>query len=333
MSVFVNGRIDEFHQHHDTDGNIVNASDGGVIYAGGRYHWYGMALQNKPFASGGRGGQVTLTGVNMYASDDLEHWEYEGVVLKTCDKEGSPLRPPMRFERPKIVYNENTKKYVLWCHYVGYPGDHGFSDAGGEALVAVSDRVNGEYSLVNISRPIDRKGYVRDSTLFKDEDGSAYFIYDRHVSDAFNPVLKPFERCLHAVKLTDDYLGFTDTWARLDACDQREAPCVVRRGKYCYMLTSGLTGWAYNRAKYFRAESPLGPWEDMGDPCAGDEEHTSFRTQGTYIFTADGRDVCMCERHNTKNFLECSYVWLPLKYRGDGTLSMEYSEEIRFWEA
>lgn len=37
-----------------------------------------------------------------------------------------PLRAPTRFERPKIVCNERTKQYVLWCHDIAYPGAHGF---------------------------------------------------------------------------------------------------------------------------------------------------------------------------------------------------------------
>ena len=324
---FVNGRIDEFHQHFDTDGNIINASDGGVIYADGAYHWYGLALQEKPYASKGAGGQVTLTGVNMYASDDLVHWRYEGVVLKCSGDENSPLRPPLRFERPKIVYNDCTRKYVLWCHYVGYPGDHGFSDVGGEALVAVSDSVNGEYELVNISRPIDRDGVVRDCTVFKDGDGSAYFIYDRHIGGGFNAVLEPFERCLHIVKLSGDYLSFTNAYARIDAADQREAPCIVKHGEYYFMITSGLTGWEYNQAKYFRSKSLMSVWEDMDDPCVGDEEKSTFRAQGTCIFTTrEGRDILMLERHNTRDFLRCTYIWLPIDYAPEGKLSLNYRE-------
>ena len=329
MSTFTNGKIEEFHQHYDTDGNILNVSDGGVIYADGLYHWYGMALQPKPFAGHGEGGQVTLSGVNMYASADLTNWTYEGVVLRCSPDEDGPLRAPMRFERPKIIYNETTQKFVLWCHYVGYPGDHGFSDTGGEALAAVSEKVNGPYRLVNITRPIDRDGVVRDSTVFQDADGSAYFIYDRHIGGGFNPVLKPFERCLHIVKLKNDYLSFTGEYARIDAADQREAPCVVKRGEYYYMSTSGLTGWNYNRARYFRSKSLMSGWEDMGDPCLNDEEKTTFRAQGTSIFqTREGRDILMLERHNTQNFLHCSYIWLPIDYTDDGKIQLTYKEQI-----
>ncbi|MBQ5771029.1 MAG: family 43 glycosylhydrolase, partial [Clostridia bacterium] len=210
----VNGPIEAFYQRHDTDGNIINASDGGIIFAEGKYHWYGLALRPLPFAAKGEGGQVTDKGVVMYASTDLVNWEYEGVILECSDDPNSILYAPMRFERPKILYNEKTKQYVLWSHFVGYPGDHGFADTLAEAGVAVCDTVNGKYRFLGIQRPIDRTGRVRDCTVYKDDDGSAYFIYDRHVAEHFTPDPAPFERCLHIVKLTDDYTGFTDEYAK-----------------------------------------------------------------------------------------------------------------------
>ena len=38
MNSFKHGEITEFVQWYDTDGNIINASDGGVIFAEGKYH-------------------------------------------------------------------------------------------------------------------------------------------------------------------------------------------------------------------------------------------------------------------------------------------------------
>ena len=52
MKSFYHGEINEFIDWHDTDGNIINASDGGIIFANGKYHWYGMAFRNLPFLSG-----------------------------------------------------------------------------------------------------------------------------------------------------------------------------------------------------------------------------------------------------------------------------------------
>ena len=163
MEKWVNGNFDEFIDWYDTDENIINASDGGIIYADGKYHWYGQALRDLPenadiLLHGG----VTTTGIIMYESDDLYNWRYEGVILPCSDDPSSELYAPMRFERPKIIYNDKTKQYVLWCHYVRYPGKHGFEAGQGEAGIAVCDTVNGTYRWVGAMRPIDQHGIVRE---------------------------------------------------------------------------------------------------------------------------------------------------------------------------
>ncbi len=329
MEKWVHGNFDEFIDWHDTDGNIINASDGGIIYADGKYHWYGQALRDLPYNSrdGLLNGGVGTVGVVMYESDDLYNWRYEGVILACSDDPESELRAPMRFERPKIIYNEKTKQYVLWCHYVSYPGQHGFAKGKGEAGVAVCDTVNGQYRWLGTSRPIDDDGVVRDSTLYKDADGSAYFVYDRDVSERDGKG----SRCIYIVKLADDYLSCTSEYRRIDAAFLREAPAITYRDGYYYMITSGLTGWEYNQAKYFRSRSLLGEWEDMGDPCVDDKEKKTFCTQTTAIFQVEGRDDCyihMAERHNyMHSFLHCSYIWLPIHFGEDHTMSISYLKE------
>lgn len=321
------GALQDFTDWLDTDGNIINASDGGVICVDGVYHWYGMAFRPLPFAGKGQGGQATTTGVVMYASRDLMNWEYEGVILACSEDPADPLYGPMRFERPKIVYNDRTKQFVLWCHYVKCPGDHGFTPGTAEAGLAVCSSVNGQYRWLGCQRPIDDSGYVRDCTVFQDEDGSAYFIYDRHVGDTFDQG----DRCQYIVKLSEDYLHFTDEYMRLDAAYWREAAAVVHHDGWYYMLTSGLTSWAFNQAKYFRARTIWGPWEDMGDPCEGDADHTTFHSQTSNIFRVEGREnlyIHMAERHNTENFLRSSYIWLPIEFMGDGRLRLKYQEEV-----
>ena len=319
MKEFVNGKIGEFVDLLDTDGNVINVSDGGVIYAEGKYHWYGQVLRDRPYGTKGEGGQVTDAGVAMYASTDLVNWEYEGVILAVGEGE---LKAPMRFERPKIIYNEKTGQYVLWCHYVGYPGDHGNAVGTGDAGVAVCDRVNGSYRWLGYSRPIDSDGIVRDMTLFKDDDGSAYLIYDRDIS----PIEKS-NRCIYAVKLSEDYLRATDEYRRIDCCYRRDAPTVVKRDGYYYMTTSGMTGWDLNPATYYRSRSILGDWEELGDPCVGDTDGTTFASQPSFAFKLEDRDlyIHVSERHNTNSFLHCSYLWLPMEFE-DGRLKISYKE-------
>ena len=85
------GNVDEFVDWYDTDGNIINASDGGIIYADGKYHWYGMALRPLPVNGGPFGGQMTDVGVVMYESTDLVNWKYEGVILEVSNDPASEL--------------------------------------------------------------------------------------------------------------------------------------------------------------------------------------------------------------------------------------------------
>lgn len=326
MKAFYHGEINEFIDWHDTKGNIINASDGGIIYANGKYHWYGMAFRPLPMASGPNGGQMTDTGVVMYASSDLLNWEYEGVILEVSNDPKSDLFAPMRFERPKIIYNDRTRQFVLWCHYVKYPGNHGNATGECDMGLAVCDTVNGRYQWKGYVKPIDEHGWVRDMTVYKDFDGTAYLIYDRHIVEKESGQT---DRCLHVVKLSDDYLSFTDTYKRIESAKWREAPVVAYKNGYYYIITSGLTGWETNQAKAFRTRALLDEWEEIGDPCVDDFTHTTFNTQGSNAFSVIGTDtqIIMLERHNTSNFLKSSYVWLPIEFNEDNTVSLHYKKE------
>ena len=323
MKSFLHGEINEFIDWHDTDGNIINASDGGIIYAEGKYHWYGMAFRPLPMDGGPNGGQMTDMGVVMYESADLMNWKYEGVILEVSTDPKSELFAPLRFERPKIIYNDKTGKYVLWCHFVKYPGNHGTDVGECDMGLAICDSVNGKYKWLGFSRPIDNRGWVRDMTVYKDTDGSAYLIYDRHTKEIEE------DRCLYVVKLSDDYLSFTDTYKKIDSAPWREAPVVVFKNGYYYIVTSGLTGWQTNQAKAFRTRCLLDEWEEIGDPCVDDFTHTTFNTQGSNAFSVVGTDtqIIMLERHNTENFLKSSYVWLPVEFNKDNTISLRYKKE------
>lgn len=322
---FINGELNEYHPWLDTDGNIINAGDGGIIHVNGKYYWYGMALRPLPFGTLGEGGQVTERGVVMYSSGDLYNWSWEGVVLPCSSDPEHALHGPVRFERPKIIQNEKTGKFVMWFHYVKYPGDHGTAVGTAEAGVASSDSITGPYEWHGYTRPIDDRGAVKDCTLYKDNDGTGYFVYDRVVGS---------DRCLHIAELSGDFLSFTGKYARIDAAFFREAPAILFRNGYYFMFTSGLTGWKTNPAKCFRAGNFLGPWTDMGDPCADDITGTTFESQSTYVFAVEGEPglfIHMAERHNIQNFERCSYIWLPVEFPTEDTVRLTYRTSWK-WE-
>jgi beta-galactosidase len=322
-SQFTNGAVNEHPAWNDSSGNLINAHDGGIIFAAGKYHWYGEALRPLPVSNGPEGGQKTTLGVVMYSSTDLYNWSYEGVVLACSPDAANPLYGPMRFERPKILYNAKTKQYVMWFHYVGFPGNHGMKIGAGDAGLAVSDKVTGPYTYKGISRPIDTVGVVRDFTLFQDDDGSAYFIYDRDVPKP-NP---DAGRVLHIVKLTDDYLGFTSNFYKIENASRREAPVMVKHQGAYYLITSAETGWKNNAANYYRSSSIFGPYTEEPNPCVGPDADLTFNAQGTYAFSVQGRPnepILILERHIIEKMTDSSYIFLLIHFPTSTTLQLDY---------
>ena len=75
--------------------------------------------------------------INCYSSQDLVQWTYEGALLSRTDS--GDLGPNRVVERPKVLFNEATGKYVLWMHIDS--SNYGEAKVG----VAVGDTVCGSY--------------------------------------------------------------------------------------------------------------------------------------------------------------------------------------------
>ena len=78
-------------------------------------------------------------GVHCYSSKDLYNWKDEGIALSVSDDESSPIVKGCILERPKVIFNKKTGKYVMWFHLE--PKGAGYS--GAQSGVAVSDKVTG----------------------------------------------------------------------------------------------------------------------------------------------------------------------------------------------
>ena len=104
--------------------------------------------------------------VNCYSSTNLVEWGYVGALLS--QQSSGDLGPNRVVERPKVIYNSSTKKYVMYMHID--------SSSYGEAKVGVatSSSVCGAYSYQGSFQPL---GYQsRDMGLFQDDDGTAYLL-------------------------------------------------------------------------------------------------------------------------------------------------------------
>ncbi|MCI8490181.1 MAG: family 43 glycosylhydrolase [Lachnospiraceae bacterium] len=368
---------------YDTNGEVIQAHGGqvqkvtwdagydfngnGDIEASEKEFWYWIG-EDKTYD------YRPCPGIHAYISQDLLNWVDIGTVLKTVpnwetfttekyftdlygklpeedqeriyadlwtDDNGSETGCVI--ERPKMLYNDNTKKYVIWFHADGQtPDSTGGNYAKAKAGIAVSDspfgpfKLQGSYLLTSDPERTDHGfdsvgGHVRDMNLFKDDDGTAYVLY----SSEGNAVM-------YIAKLNDSYTGLAEDADKMvlgeDFCissiDSREAPAMFKyEGKY-YLITSGCTGWAPNQAAYAVADNPLGPWTRKGDPCVGDTNKNTFQTQSTCVIPVDpenGKYIYMGDRwHNPDRggtLRSSRYVWLPIEFLENNKIAIkDYSD-------
>ncbi len=288
----------------DSDGRPIQAHGGGVLYDRGAYYWFG---ENKAGPThGGPLPRADVVGVSCYASTDLYRWTNRGVALPAVA--GDPthdLHPSKVVERPKVLYNDRARRYVMWMH-VDH-ADYSYARAG----VAVSENPSGPYRYLGSLRPCDAD--CRDLTLFKDDDGTAYLIFSSE-----------WNRNITVARLTDDYLRVDDVFIKTlvhpRRHEGREAPAVFKHAGLYYMITSGCTGWAANPAAYAVSPSMLGPWEARSNPCAGRDAENTFHAQGTFVLPVAGRlgaYIFMADRWDPTNLRDSRYIWLPLHAQGD----------------
>ena len=104
----------------DTSGNPVNAHGGGILYHDGKYYWYGEYKKGKtvlPDWATWECYRTDVTGVSCYSSPNMVDWTFEGIVLPAVSDDPShDLHPSKVVERPKVIYNARTGKFVMWAH-------------------------------------------------------------------------------------------------------------------------------------------------------------------------------------------------------------------------
>ena len=99
----------------DTQGNPLHAHGGYMIFHDGYYYWYGEDRRDNFY-------------VSCYRSQNLTDWEFRNHILTTNSKmEGYRVRTTLmlttedgnkvNLERPKVLYNKKTNKFVMWAHF------------------------------------------------------------------------------------------------------------------------------------------------------------------------------------------------------------------------
>lgn len=252
---------------YDTEGNRIQAHGACVFYENGRYYWIG---ENKDHTT--KDGEIWTWGVKIYSSDDLYNWTDEGYLIEPeLEDTSSIFWPVRRLDRPHLVYNARTKKYVLWLKFC--------DDA--SYAVLTSDSLMGRYELVR--RDYHPFGtHCGDFDLAVDDDtGNAYLYWEVNHTDVWG------------VKLSSDYTAaegaYSVIYSNLKPPYAREAVTHMQRGGKHYIFTSGMTGYVPNPSEVAVSDEWLTGYKILGDPHVDDESKSSFNSQLSCIFKVHGK--------------------------------------------
>ncbi|DBB06836.1 TPA: hypothetical protein ACH3X3_009496 [Trebouxia sp. C0006] len=285
----------------DTDGDTIQAHGGGVIYHEGVYYWYGENKAGSTYTAYSLGyspPRVDVIGVSVYSSTDFVRWAYEGLALKGGSH--PDIDPSMVLERPKVIHNRQTGKFIMWMHID--TADYELARTG----VAVSDSPVGPFRYQGSFRPHGQQS--RDFTVYADTDtGMGYLAYSSENN-----------RVMHISALTPDYTHVTSTYTKLFVNMAREAPAMFKHKGVFLIATSGCTGWEPNKLEVFWTWDPLGDWKSLGYPCTGGsdlENAFTFFSQPNFVMAMPehpGSFVFMADQWDPEDLSASRYVWLPM---------------------
>ena len=266
----------------DTEGKRIQAHGGSVIYIDGTYYFYG---ENKEKTDGQS--DIWHWGVRCYASKDLYNWEDKGVIIPPdLVDQTSTLYPSSKMDRPHIIYNARTKKYVAWLKIMQPNGLQ-------TETVLTADCFLGPYTKIKEGlRPLGMS--AGDFDLAVAQDGKAYYYFERVHSETI------------CADLTDDYTDVTGYYSTHFPKPYppyvREATAhFVRKNKH-YLITSGTTGYLPNPSEVAVADTWHGPFTVLGNPHPDDLSNTSFHSQISSVFKVQGKKDL---------YIACADRWLP----------------------
>lgn len=266
----------------DTEGKRIQAHGGSVLYIDGVYYWYG---ENKEKTDGKNG--IWHWGVKCYSSKDLYNWKDEGIIIPPeVDSPESSLHPTACMDRPHIIYNAKTKKYVCWLKIMN-------KDQTQTETVLTADDILGPYTKVREGlRPLNMS--AGDFDLAVAEDGKAYYYFERVHSETI------------CADLNEDYTDVTGYYSTHFPQPYppyvREATAHFKRKGKHYLFTSGTTGYLPNPSEVAIADTWHGPFRVLGNPHPADETKTSFHSQISSVLKVEGKKDL---------YIACADRWLP----------------------
>jgi hypothetical protein len=302
----------------DSEGNPISCHDGGIARFGGRFYWYGTSYKGNPEGLWGQKGAHLQNGFNVYSSENLVEWRYEGVALKLSGNDWLSMGTS---HRPNVLHNTKTGKYVMWFFCIGteepeYPA--------AMLAVAVADSPAGPFEFLGQRDTGEEHGWGQDLGLFKDDDGKGYLVYDDG------------HRNIRVDLLADDYLSVTGKTVVAMASDDSnryEGSAMAKyKGKYI-VAGSGVQGWNPTETSYAVAPSPLGPY---GEARLMSEKRTWSGQISNFVYVKES-DVllAMCDQwfrgpNGEKVAIDgSSQLWLPVEFEKETEIAV--MKHLKSW--
>ncbi len=318
---------------YDTDGNVIHAHGGWILKAGDWYYWYGENRTEDIF-------------VSCYRTKDFKSFEFRNHVLTARSKAEKSyvvdarlkLSTPVEelgdfkrlglkrvvdgkllinIERPKVVYSEETGKYVMWMHY-----ENGLNYDDAACAVASCDTPDGDFTYHGSFNPFGQMS--RDCTVF-DFGGETYFASaGRNNKDLF------------VYRMTEDKMSVDKIVNILYQNQSREAPAFFDKDGRIFMISSACTGWRPNQGSYCYAKDGTmeGRWSLLSD--FGDE--VTFRSQSSFVLPIEKNDKTdyyyFGDRWGTtsEEYFTSTYVVFKIQFDENGNPFIEYSDEAQLPE-
>lgn len=295
-------------QWPDNNGEHINCHGGCVVEYDGDFYWFGESR------TGGHS-----DGISVYRSKDLYNWDNLGFAVvhqgERDDENMQDISEGRLLERPKVIYNQSTGKWVMWAHW-----ENGKDYGQARVAVLQSDKITGPYEFVQTMRPNGHDS--RDQTLFLDTDGKAYHFCSTNMNTDIN-----------VVRLSDDFLNCSDDETLIMKGRKLEATTVCKVGDTYFATFSECKGW--DPAPGHTATSIgdiLGSWTEGLSFCVDPDANRSYGSQGAYVFSVGslGYDpkcfIFYGDRWIPSNVGGSTYVWLPMSVRSGYPVIRNYPE-------
>jgi hypothetical protein len=292
----------------DSAGTPIYSQGGGMLKIGAKYYWYGVKYAEAvTYAQAPRPGtpQPHFNAVTAYSSTDLVNWTFEGEVLTPAGL-GGYADPNAWLGRMGVVYNKQTRKYVLLIQYGG--------KGGAGVLFATSDTPTGPFVFNRLQARIENtpSPATGDQTVFIDDDGRPYLIFSSS-GDRRQLYVAPLRAA--------DFLQVeAATQVHSAPGGGREGNAMFKHRGVYYFFSSDLHGWNASRSYYMTARRITGPYTPE-KLLAGSDADFSHVSQNGFFVPVHGKaaTTVLYAGDRWSNFAgngQGYNIWTPLSFRG-----------------